>query len=85
MVARSDTNLSPFSRDQLFTSIHDSCKHRPSSIGDAGALTQTIITELMKQHDSGVITRSNIARTAHDVLSRFDKAAATFYAAYHPA
>jgi transcriptional regulator NrdR family protein len=85
MVAHGSAQLVPFVRDHLFASVHDSCRHRPTSIDDASALTQTIVTELMKKQDGGIIARDDIARTARDILQRFDKAAATFYAAYHPA
>jgi transcriptional regulator NrdR family protein len=84
MVSRTSAKLVPFVRDHLFTSVHDSCRHRTTSIDDASALTQTIITELMKKQDGGIVARDDIARTARDILQRFDTAAATFYAAYHP-
>lgn len=84
VVAAADNQLSPFSRDRLFASIHDSCRHRPTGLDDAGALTQTIISELVRAQQHGVIALGDIARTAHAVLQRFDMAAATFYAAYHP-
>ncbi|HSW99258.1 MAG TPA: hypothetical protein VLF71_05480 [Candidatus Saccharimonadales bacterium] len=85
MVSRSGAQLLPFSRDNLFASVHDSCKHRPSSIDDAGALTQTIIAKLVARQHGGIITRDDISRTTHAVLARFDTTAATVYAAYHPA
>jgi len=84
MVQTTSTQLQPFSRDYLFTSVHDSCRHRASSIEDATALTQTIITELLRGQHSGIVHLRDIIHTTHGVLLRFDKAAATFYAAYHP-
>jgi hypothetical protein len=34
--------------------------------------------------NGGVIARDDIAHTAQQILARFDQAAATYYAAYHP-
>src|SRR5437868_1260590 len=76
MVAKANAKLAPFSRDILFTSVHDSCRHRPAHVDDAGALTKTIITELMKKQDGGIVARDDIVRTAHEILGRFDQAAA---------
>jgi transcriptional regulator NrdR family protein len=84
MVARGQNQLLPFDRDSLFTSVHDSCRHRPASVGDASALTQTIIAELLGKQEGGIITRNAITQTVYEVLQRFDAAAATVYAAYHP-
>jgi transcriptional regulator NrdR family protein len=85
MVAASDNKrLLPFSRDYLFASVHDSCRHRRSAVDDATYLTQTIISELVRAQHSGVISLADIARAAHTVLHRFDPTAATVYAAYHP-
>jgi transcriptional repressor NrdR len=84
MVSGSTGKLAPLSRDRLFVSIHDSCKHRHSALDDASALTQTILARLLAHHRGGVVTRDDIVRAATSVLRRFDMAAATFYAAYHP-
>jgi transcriptional regulator NrdR family protein len=85
MVELNAAKLVPFSRDRLFTSIHDSCRHRSSHVDDASALTQTIISALMGIQKGGILSRTDITRTAHEVLDRFDQTAATVYAAYHPA
>jgi transcriptional repressor NrdR len=77
--------LLPFNRDQLFASVHDSCRHRPSSVDDASALTQTIVAQLVKLQQDGVLQLADIARATHVVLKRFDQTAAAVYAAYHPA
>lgn len=76
--------LLPFNRDQLFTSIYDSCRHRPSSTEDASALTQTIISKLLADQSNGIIIRNELIKAAHEVLQRFDHTAAALYAAYHP-
>ena len=83
MVETSTKKLVPFSRDHLFASIHDSCRHRPTAISDATALTQTIIAELTRAQAGGIVNIRDISGTAHTVLQRFDAAAATMYAAYH--
>ena len=84
MVALPANRLVPFSRDYLFASVYDSCGHRPSAINDATALTQTIITSLVRAQRNGIVTLADIARATHALLQRFDPAAATIYAAYHP-
>ncbi len=76
--------LRPFCRDQLFLDLYASCKHRPTALGDATALTRTVIDLLLPQAVDGLLTRKKILQTTHAVLSRFDTAAATLYAAYHP-
>ena len=84
LVVRSGHNLAPFSRDHLFASILESCRHRPTSISDAAALTQTIIGELLGGQNNATVELADIVHIAHAVLARFDTAAATMYAAYHP-
>jgi transcriptional regulator NrdR family protein len=77
--------LLPFSRDKLFMSLYESCKHRPAALSDASSLTTTIISGLLKdQPQAGLLHRKHIAQTAHHLLSRFDKTAASVYLAYHP-
>lgn len=84
-VTRSGSSeLAPFSRERLFVHVYESCKHRPSALGDASALTQTIINRLLQTSEHGIIARDDIVRQAHSVLTNFDKAAATFYMVYHP-
>jgi len=76
--------LVPFNRDHLFASIYDSCRHRPSNIEDASALTQTILSKLLAGQSNGIIARDKLVETAYEVLQRFDHTAATLYVAYHP-
>jgi hypothetical protein len=84
MVKGSGRTLKPFSRDQLFVSIYESCKHRSSAASDATALTLVVIGDLLALARSGILERDDVARVTHKVLKRFDAAAATYYAAYHP-
>ncbi len=81
--SRRTGSLKPFSRDQLFLTIYESCKHRPTAIADAANLTQTVITGLVAKHADGLAHAATIANKAHAVLQRFDPLAANLYAAYH--
>ncbi len=73
----------PFSRDKLFISLYDSIKHRKSALTDSTALTDTVISKLNTKIQNACLTPEQIAKTAYAVLKQFDKAAATYYAAYH--
>jgi transcriptional regulator NrdR family protein len=84
LVRYSEQELIPFSRDRLFISIYESCKHRPAAASNASALTQTIVALLQDHLATGIIEREVIASTARAALERFDKTAATVYGAYHP-
>ena len=74
----------PFLRDKLFMSVYDSLKHRKTALNDATALTDTIISKLYAHVDTGRLQSRQIINVAHNVLKRFDKAAAIYYEAYHP-
>jgi transcriptional repressor NrdR len=82
-VRTADHKLQPLSRDHLFLSLYESCKHRPSALEDADGLTDTVISLMLQKLPNGVIGRTDIVITATNVLQRFDKAAATMYQAYH--
>ena len=84
MVRHSARKLAPFSRDALYLSIHESCRHRGTATNDATALTQTIITSLRPRIQSGVIGRDEIVTATLATLTNFDKTAAAIYKAYHP-
>lgn len=76
--------LRPFQRDKLFISVYDSLKHRKTALQDATGLTDTVISKLMPSMKDAVLSKTDIIIITTDVLKRFDKAAATFYTAYHP-
>lgn len=76
--------LEPFSRDTLLFSVYDSLKHRKSAIQDATALTSTIIATLHPLAEATVVDRDVITTVTTSILERFDKIAATHYAAFHP-
>jgi transcriptional repressor NrdR len=77
-------DILPFSRDQLFLSVYQSVAHRPDAIRSASALTDTILTKLLAQLTHASLDRKMVVKTVATVLRRFDKAAATYYEAYHP-
>lgn len=83
-VEHSLKDIQPFSRDRLFTSVYDSLKHRPDALGDATALTLTIIGQLLPHVNKGRLDRDIITTVTNAVLERFDGAASTVYSAYHP-
>lgn len=77
-------NDTPFVRETLLQSLYESLKHRPHALADALALTDTVINQLIKQVSQAALPRNTVAKTAHQVLQRFDKAAAVQYQAFHP-
>lgn len=83
--SRQQKKLQPFSRDRLFLSLVEACKHRSRAIVECDALTRTVIAGVMQSVDHGVIERATIVAAARTVLGNFDTVAASVYAAYHPA
>jgi len=85
-VGKADGTLEPFSRDRLFISIYESCKHRETAATDASSVTQLVINRLLAaQEEPGLLPRPIIISTTIAALSPFDSAAATAYGAYHHA
>lgn len=80
------SRIIPFSRDTLFLSIYDACRHRPEAISDAAALTDTVLGKLvaMTRGTAGALMRETITTITADTLQRFDSAAHVHYRAYHP-
>lgn len=76
-------NLQPFSRDTLFISIYEACRHRKSAVSDATSLIRTILGKLIPLVQDATLQRDQIVQITAEVLRRFDKAAATAYQAYH--
>lgn len=81
---RDPKSLQPFQRDKLFLSIYDSLKHRKTATADATALTDTVISRLSAYMKDATVDKNNIIATTLKVLKRFDRVAATYYAAFHP-
>ena len=81
--APTSNTVEPFSREKLFISIYESCKHRETALEDAIALTDTVLTKLKPYFKQIIIEREFIIKTTLATLERFDKATATHYRAYH--
>ncbi len=84
LVVNCPNGLEPFIRDKLFISVYDSLKHKKTALSDATALTSTIVNSLLRHVKDGAVHKNNIITVSLDVLKRFDKTAAVYYAAYHP-
>jgi transcriptional repressor NrdR len=84
ITVRDMKQLEPFQRDKLLMSVYDSLKHRKTALSDATGLTDTVISKLYPLMKDAVVDKSSIGQTTWVVLKRFDKAAATYYAAFHP-
>jgi len=83
VVQSTDGRLSPFLRDKLFASIYRSCQHRPSCLTDTVGLTATVTARVWRLSQHGKLESIVLARTTLEVLTRFDRAAAVSYAAFH--
>jgi transcriptional regulator NrdR family protein len=77
--------LHPFSRDKLFLSIYESCKHRKNAIDDTSAITLNIIGRLSGFSATGEILRKELINIVLEVLNNFDRTAASVYAGIHSA
>lgn len=75
--------LSPFAKERLFLSIYKCCQHRKTAIEDATALTDTVVSHILKGAVDGLVLPKHIAEMCLATLQRFDTAAAVQYEAYH--
>ncbi|MBX6334560.1 hypothetical protein IRY61_04455 [Candidatus Saccharibacteria bacterium] len=76
--------LQPFSRDKLFLTVYECCKHRSNAVEEAASIVQTVINQLVMQNrENGLIERAEIAQKAYNALKRLDPTAAAIFAAYH--
>ena len=76
--------LQAFDRDKLFISLYESLRHRPTAASDARGLCDTIVAHIITISQNGHINSRTIIEVAVNTLRRFDGAAATHYAAFHP-
>ena len=83
LLVRNKGRLQPFSRDKLFLSIYNSCKHRKTAVNDATALTDTVLGRLPAILNEAAVERPLLITTIQEVLAHFDTAAAVHYAAFH--
>lgn len=74
----------PFSRDKLYISVYEACRHRKTAPEDAKHLTDTIVRQLLGAKHSAVVRRHHVVTVATGVLERFDRLAGIQYHAYHP-
>lgn len=84
LTVQKGNDYEPFSRDKLLLSVYDSLRHRKTALSDATSLTGTVWSQLLPHIKNASIKREDIVGSTFKVLSRFDKAAATHYLAYHP-
>ncbi len=77
-------HLEPFSRDKLFLSVYEACRHRKTAITDSSGLTTTILSKLRPQIEAAALERDQVVRVTSGVLKRFNRAAQVQYLAYHP-
>lgn len=82
-VQNSNGTSRPFSRDKLFISVYEACRHRKTALGDATGLTDTIIALVANHKTDGIIKQSDLVSGTLKVLKRFDTVASTYYKAYH--
>lgn len=86
LVVRYNTHKQvPFSRDRLFISLYESCKHRADAVSVAHELTSTVVGQLMQKIIDGSISRNTIVAITTKTLERFEPTAATIYRAFHRA
>jgi transcriptional regulator NrdR family protein len=76
--------LQPFERDTLFISIYESLRHRPAAASDARGLCDTVVAHIITNAEHGKIETRTIFSMVLSTLERFDAAAASHYAAFHP-
>jgi transcriptional regulator NrdR family protein len=81
---KSDGTIVPFSRDRLCFDITRALGHRADAISEGSALCETTIGLLFKSHSEAIVSAAEVAKTAVDVLQRFDTTAAVYFSAYHP-
>jgi transcriptional repressor NrdR len=84
LVVLKNGRLQPFDRDRLFISMYESLRHRPAAANDARGLADTVIAHIIKHAAHGSIEARTIFEQALNTLQRFDRAAASHYAAFHP-
>lgn len=76
--------IEDFVKEKLLFSIYDSLGHRNDAINDAIALTDTIMSNVLKTLKTPLIDREALINISSNVLRKFDKSAAVHYLAYYP-
>lgn len=78
-----DKHMQVFRPETLLISLYESLRHKKTADVDAKYVFDTIMNKLQAKH-LAIIPAQAIAKTAHDVLRRYDKPAAAVYKAQHP-
>lgn len=84
LITKKSGKLEDFVKEKLLFSIYNSLGHRQDAIGDSIAITETVMTSLLKTLKTPVINRNHLIKTTSEVLKRFDKPASVHYLAYYP-
>ena len=77
--------LESLSRDRLFVDIFGTMSHRKTALNDASGLTDTILSQVITESSNGIVSVQELIKKTTEILTRFDKVAATIYTAHHPA
>lgn len=83
LVKLKNGDVKDFSREKLFLSIHSSLGHRQTALTDAVHITDTVIVNLFKIMKGPIIELETLIDITIKVLSNFDRAASTHFAAYN--
>jgi transcriptional repressor NrdR len=78
-----DQHMVVFRPETLLISLYESLRHKKTADIDAKYVFDTVMNKLQAKH-LAVIPTQLIAKTAHDVLRRYNKPASAVYKAQHP-
>lgn len=79
---RKDGHLLEFRPETLLISLYEALKHRKTADIDAKYICDTVIAKLLAKNIPE-LPAELITRTAHDILRRYDKVAASLYLVTH--
>jgi transcriptional regulator NrdR family protein len=79
---RKDGHLLEFRPETLLISLYEALKHKKTADIDAKYICDTVIAKLATKNTPELSTEL-ITRTAHDILRRYDKVAASLYLVTH--
>jgi transcriptional repressor NrdR len=79
---RKDNHLTDFRPETLLISLYEALKHRKTADIDSKYVCDTVIAKLARQNSAELSTEL-IKKTAHDILRRYDKVAASLYLVTH--
>lgn len=79
---RKDGHLLEFRPETLLISLYEALKHKKTADIDAKYIYDTVIAKLAAKN-TPELPAELITRTAHDILRRYDKVAASLYLVTH--